>query len=176
MATVSVVQSTAQYPSYSDEPQGYWSATTAAKMKKNPQIRGQTLAVDERQIDTKGDAVESKYVVTGLKHPIVRVDKLIEDKQVVATRAVVEDQFLVTLQPGHSESDLSNLVTGDKAHISKTLKPGSVFLVSMDAPVGGVAISKDFLTSRDQLKKDLRKLGAVTPNFVSRSPAAASSN
>ena len=171
-ATVSVVQagSTNLSNSVNDN---QWRPTTAQEQKKNPLIAGNLVAVDQKFLDAKGDSVVSQFVQTHLQHPLVRMDELIEQNQVVAVHAVIEDQFIVKLEEGYSEQDLAQILKESGAHLSKKLPSQSIYLVSMDKPDSATeaGVSPTFLAKRAQLKKNLQTIARVSPNFVSRAPA-----
>jgi hypothetical protein len=179
-ANVSVVQSgtTTSYGNTvgtdsNDYAEG-WSATNKAQLKTAPLVQGQVLADTERTIDSQGDQVHSKFLKTNLKHSIVRLDELVEKKQIVAVHAVIEDQFVVKLQDGHSEKDLSAVLNSTDAHISERLKDPGTYLISMNQR-GATTVSSQFLAKRTFLKRWLKTIAVVTPNTVSRAPAGETS-
>lgn len=158
-----------------------WSPTTSSQLTQDPPARGQVVAVEDRPLGTGGDAVHMKYLETGLRHPLVRLEELVQkDHQVVAARAIVEDQFLVALRPGLSESDLQAVASQSGAHISKAIQSGSAatYLVTLDENGGTpeIPLSAGFLSRRSQLKQALQAVGEVSPNFVARAPASSPSS
>jgi hypothetical protein len=188
-ATVSVVQSASNgYPNqpYSNQyrmsrkdarPLRGWSASTTPDPRK-PIVNGPVLAMDERNLDSGGDEIRSKFVETSLRHPLVRVDTLIENKSVVATRAIVEDQFLVTLRDGSSEGDLLAVLDQAGAHVSQRVTDDGTYLVSLDRGAGsaGAPVTGDLISRRARLKRMLLGVGAVLPNYLTRDPASLSRN
>jgi hypothetical protein len=149
-----------------------WSAVDGADPTANSWVHGQLVGVDDHSSQT-GNTIQSKFLVTQLKHPLVRMDALMDGQSEVATRALVEDQFLVKLQKGYSDADLSSILTSEGAHISRKLSSGA-YLVSM-AQAGEVntsGISSDFVVKRERLKQELKTIAVVTPHFLSRVPAS----
>jgi hypothetical protein len=187
-ATVSVIQAGSTYgntintvsQSYAqgnlslDQVRAGWSATSSTELKKTPLVQGQIVAEADRTIDPQGDKLYSEFIQTNLKHPLVRQDELIEGKHVVAVHAVIEDQFLVKLQSGYSESDLSTILSSNGAHISRRLTDPRTYLVSMGkqgAQSEVTSVSSHFLAKRDLLKQQLKTIATVMPNYISRVPA-----
>ncbi len=183
IANVSVVQSVSS--NYSVDAENLyngnhlWQATNARELSSNPPIQGKVIAASSRALDAQGDSVQSEFIQTNLKHPLVRMDQLVEGNQVVAVQAVIEDQFIVKLQPGFSESDLLRVIQTAGAHISKRISPVSsqsdTYLVSMNHQANqktGATINADFLSERRQLKNSLKQIAQVIPNSVTRAPAS----
>jgi hypothetical protein len=172
-ATISVVSAAANVSLLSSGTQTKgWSLTSAADLKLNPLVRGQLIGVEDHGLQADGESVQSKYLVTELKHPVVRVDELLDGNTKVAVRALIEDQFLVTLQQGFSDSDLLAILSPVGARISKKLS-SNTYLVSMSgkSEIGPSGISADFMSKREQLKQELKTIAQVTPHYVSRAPS-----
>jgi hypothetical protein len=147
-----------------------WQPTNTLEERANPFIQGAIVGVDDEH-GPGGERVHSKFIETGLKHSLVRVDEEIENKQIVAVRAVVEDQFVVKLLPGYSTSDLSTLLAQLGAHVSKRLDFGT-YLISLDSAPTGLDFSADLLTKRKALRQKLESIAEVRANAIlSRAPA-----
>jgi hypothetical protein len=152
-----------------------WNATNSAALSKAPLVQGQVVAESDRTIDPQGDKLYSEFIQTNLKHPLVRQDEIIKDQKVVEVHAVIEDQFLVKLQKGYSESDLSAILSNNGAHISRRFPNAEAYLVSMGkkgAHSEVTSLTASFLAQRDLLKQQLKTIAKVAPNYISREPAS----
>jgi hypothetical protein len=154
-----------------------WTPLNQEQLKKVPPVLGKVVGSNEKVLDAAGDTIRSQFIETNLKHPIVREDTLVEAKQVVAVRAIVEDQFLIELYPTASQYELQKILDKEDAHISKILNKPNSYLISMTkagankAETEGKMISPDFFAKRARLKQELQTIAKVSPNYISEAPS-----
>ena len=175
-----------------------WQPVPAATSSSSPTpiFRGQLVATDETKLDAQGDKIQSKYLKTNLKHPLVRADHLIEANKEVAVRVVVEDQLVAELFAGYHKSDLEALVAKNNAHVARQLTevipsadgdslsdssepskkagatPPEVYLISMGPqgkPSLATSLTPQFLAQREQLKKALQAIAKIVPYVITPS-------
>lgn len=152
------------------DPASGWTPADAREARSAPPLRGQFVAASEKT-RPDGSVVESRFIDTNLKHSMVRLDEELSGTRVIATRAVVEDQFIAQLRPGYSESDLALVLKRADAHVSKRLDGDGGYLVSMNGQSGS-ALSAAFMTKRKALEHELQGIAIVTPRVLpARAPA-----